>query len=67
MHPLEEPKISFPIRMSKDLHNQFNDISESSLVPKSKLARHAITLFIDEVNNKGLSAVISNINKREFK
>jgi predicted DNA-binding protein len=59
-----KPQKSFPLRMSSDLHNQFNDISKNTLVSKSKLARHALTYFINDVNARGITEVINDINRR---
>jgi len=66
MYTLIEPQVNFPLRMSHELHSEFNDIAIQSLVPKSKLARHALASFIHDVKTKGITNVLNDINKRVY-
>jgi len=66
MYTILEPQVNFPLRMSHELHAEFNNIAEQSLVPKSKLARHALASFIHDVKNKGITNVLNDINNRVY-
>lgn len=59
-----DPQISFPLRMSKELHEAFNSVSSNSMVPKSTLARLAITSLIKDVRDKGIQVAIKDIRER---
>jgi len=52
--------VSFPIRLSPDLHKEFTRISESTNINKSKLVRLAIAKLIKEVDSSG---AIQSINQ----
>jgi predicted DNA-binding protein len=50
--------------MSKELHEAFNSVSSNSMVPKSTLARLAITSLLKDVRDKGIQVTIKDIRER---
>jgi len=58
------PQISFPLRMSKELHDAFDSVSYNSMVPKSTLARLAITSLLKDIRDKGIQDAIKDIRER---
>jgi len=58
------PQVSFPLRMSKELHEAFDSVSNNSMVPKSTLARLAITLLLKDIRDKGIQDAIKDIRER---
>jgi hypothetical protein len=58
------PQISFPLRMSKELHDAFDSVSNNSMVPKSTLARLAITSLLKDIRDKGIQDAIKDIRER---
>ena len=60
----QHPQVSFPLRMSKELHEAFDTVSTDSLVPKSTLARLAITSLLKDVSEKGIQDAIKDIRER---
>jgi len=58
------PQVSFPLRMSKELHEAFDSVSNNSMVPKSTLARLAITSLLKDIRDKGIQDAIKDIRER---
>jgi predicted DNA-binding protein len=57
------PQIQFPLRLSHDLTNRFNQASSSTKIPKSTLGRIAIKSLLDEIDAKGITSVLEGANK----
>ena len=57
------PQIQFPLRLSHDLTNRFNQASSSTKIPKSTLGRIAIKSLLDEIDAKGITSVLEGTNK----
>jgi len=55
------PQIQFPLRLSHDLTNRFNEASSSTRIPKSTLGRIAIKSLLDEIDKKGITAVLDGL------
>jgi len=50
--------------MSKELHEAFDSVSNNSMVPKSTLARLAITSLLKDIRDKGIQDAIKDIRER---
>ncbi|MDH6302633.1 putative DNA-binding protein [Polynucleobacter sphagniphilus] len=57
------PQIQFPLRLSHDLTNRFNQASSSTKIPKSTLGRIPIKSLLDEIDAKGITSVLEGANK----
>ena len=55
------PQIQFPLRLSADLTNRLNQMSRSTRIPKSTLGRIAIKSLLDEIDEKGITAVLDEM------
>ena len=58
-HPT--PKIQYPLRMEHELHNRFQYISKKTRIPMSTLGRLGITKFIEEIESKGITTVLKEM------
>jgi hypothetical protein len=57
----EELPISFPLRLSANLHREFTRISVTTRINKSKLARLAIEKIINEVDSIGITRLTDKL------
>ena len=55
------PQIQFPLRLSHDLTNRFNQISKSTRIPKSTLGRIAIKSLLDDIDSRGITTVLEEL------
>jgi predicted DNA-binding protein len=55
------PQVQFPLRLNKELHKRFTNVSSSTKIPKSTLGRLSITKFLDEVDVKGITTVLNEM------
>ena len=55
------PQIQFPLRLSHDLTNRFNQISKLTRIPKSTLGRIAIKTLLDVIYEKGITSVLQEV------
>lgn len=58
-HPT--PKIQYPLRLEHDLHDRFQHISKKTRIPMSTLGRLGITKFIEEIESKGITRVLNEL------
>jgi predicted DNA-binding protein len=58
---ISTPQIQFPLRLSRDLTHRFNQVSSSTRIPKSTLGRIAIKSLLDEIDKKGITAVLDGV------
>ena len=54
-----EPRVQIPIRLDASMYNKFNRISKSTKIPKSTLARDAIARHLNDIQTRGISAVLA--------
>jgi predicted DNA-binding protein len=55
------PQVQFPLRMNHELHTRFTKISSSTKIPKSTLGRLSITMFLNEIDKKGITTVLKEL------
>jgi len=60
-HPT--PKIQYPLRLEHELHNKFLSISKKTKIPMSTLGRLGITMFINEIESKGITTVLKEMEE----
>ena len=53
------PLVQFPIRLSKDLHTRFTRVSQETRINKSTLLRIALDRLVTQIQNQGITAVLS--------
>ena len=54
-----EPRVQVPIRLDASMYNKFNRISKSTKIPKATLARDAIARHLNDIQIRGISAVLA--------
>ena len=55
------PQVQYPLRLDFQLHNKFYSLSKRTKIPMSTLGRLSITKFLDEVNLKGITKVLDEM------
>jgi len=55
------PRIQIPIRINHSLHDQFTRVSNRTCIPKSQLARFALATFLNDIETRGVSAVLDDV------
>jgi hypothetical protein len=55
------PQIQYPLRLDYQLHNKFYSLSKRTKIPMSTLGRLSITMFLDEVDMKGITTVLKEL------
>lgn len=60
-NPEDLPRIQIPIRINHSLHDQFTRVSNRTCIPKSQLARFALTTFLNDIETRGVSAVLDEV------
>ncbi|BDW12058.1 hypothetical protein PSHI8_21420 [Polynucleobacter sp. SHI8] len=58
------PQVQFPLRMNYELHKRFSNISSKTKIPMSTLGRLSITKFLDEIESKGITTVLEELETR---
>ena len=58
-HIDDTPLVQFPIRLSKDLHTRFTRVSQETRINKSTLLRIALDRLVTQIQNQGITAVLS--------
>jgi len=61
---MQRPNIQFPLRMNYSLHERFNNVSDKFMIPKSQLARLAISNLLIQIETNGINT-ISNRARNE--
>ena len=54
---MQKPNIQFPLRMNNLLHERFNKISDKFMIPKSQLARLAISNLLIQIETNGINTI----------
>jgi len=57
------PQIQFTLRLSHDLSNRLNETAKSTRIPKTTLGRLAIKSLLDDIEEKGVTRVLSELNE----
>ena len=57
-NPENLPRNQIPIRIDNQLHDQFTRVSNRTCIPKSQLARFALATFLNDIETRGVSAVL---------
>ena len=60
-NPEDFPRIQVPIRINHSLHDQFTRVSNRTCIPKSQLARFALATFLNDIETRGVSAVLDEV------
>ena len=55
------PQVQYPLRLDHQLHNQFYSLSKRTKIPMSTLGRLSITMFLDEVESRGITTVLKEM------
>jgi hypothetical protein len=55
------PQVQYPLRLDHQLHDKFYSLSKRTKIPMSTLGRLSITMFLDEVNMKGITTVLEKL------
>lgn len=54
---MQKPNIQFPLRMNYLLHERFNNVSDKFMIPKSQLARLAISNLLNQIEANGINTI----------
>ena len=55
------PYTQFPLRIDHNLHERFTRISSTTRIPKSTLGRLGITRLLNEIESKGITRVLQEM------
>ena len=55
------PQVQYPLRLDHQLHNKFYSLSKRTKIPMSTLGRLSITMFLDEVESRGITTVFNEM------
>ena len=57
------PQIQFPLRISKELNQRFNEVSSYTKIPKSTLGRLAINSLLSNIEQNGIVSVLNEVEE----
>ena len=57
------PQVQFPLRLSHDLTDRLNQTAKSTRIPKTTLGRLAIKYLLDDIDEKGVTTVLSDLRE----
>ena len=60
-HIESTPQVQYPLRLDHQLHDKFYSLSKRTKIPMSTLGRLSITKFLDEVDSKGITTVLKEL------
>jgi predicted DNA-binding protein len=55
------PIKSFALRLEPNLYQRFTNMASKTKIPKSTLARLAISKFLDDIESKGITLAIKDV------
>ena len=55
------PYTQYPLRIDHSLHKRFTHISTTTRIPKSTLGRLGITRLLNEIESKGITRVLQDM------
>ena len=56
------PYTQFPLRLDHNLHERFTHLSATTKIPKSTLGRLSITKLIHDIEVRGITSVLNEID-----
>lgn len=56
-------QIQFPLRISNELNQRFNEVSSYTKIPKSTLGRLAIYSFLSNIEQNGIVSVLNELEE----
>ena len=56
-------QIQFPLRISNELNQRFNEISSYTKIPKSTLGRLAIHSLLSNIEQNGIVSVLNEVEE----
>jgi predicted DNA-binding protein len=56
-----KPQAQFPLRIDAELMEKFDEISKSTRIPKSTLARIALEKFLNEIEKSNIAKSINSV------
>ena len=57
------PKVQLPIRINQSLHERFSNLSKRTKIPMSTLTRDAIERHISDIEHRGITAVLNDLDE----
>ena len=63
-HIDDTPLVQFPIRLSKDLHTRFTQVSQETRINKSTLLRIALDRLVTQIQTQGITAVLEELDSK---
>lgn len=57
------PQIQFPLRISNELNQRFNEVSNYTKIPKSTLGRLAINSLLSNIEQNGIVSVLNEVEE----
>jgi len=58
------PYVQYPLRLDHILHKRFSNISTKTKIPMSTLGRLGISKFLDEIESRGITTVLEELESR---
>ena len=58
------PQVQFPLRLDHNLHKRFSNISSKTKIPMSTLGRLGISKFLDEIESRGITTVLEELESK---
>jgi hypothetical protein len=55
------PYSQYPLRLSYELHQRFTSVASKTKIPKSTLGRLGITKLLNEIDEKGITRVLQEM------
>jgi len=55
------PQVQYPLRLDHQLHDKFYSLSKRTKIPMSTLGRLSITMFLGEVESRGITTVLNEM------
>ena len=55
------PLVQYPLRLHPDLHDEFRSVSNRTKIPMSTLGRLSITKLLHEIELKGITKVLDEM------
>ena len=56
-----KPRVQIPIRIGHELNERFTEISDSTLIPRSKLTRIGLELLFRNIETRGITSVLKEL------
>jgi len=59
----QKPRVQIPIRITHSLNKRFTDISNATLIPRSKLTRIGLELLFHNIETRGITSVLNELEE----